>query len=166
MKMFRNGVKIGLTGLILAISSPSVFAHSELISTYPAAMSVISEKPADIILAFSEAPILAGSFIQIEQPSGKVLGKSKPNLSGTSLVTPWLNSIQPGEVLVRWRAVADDGHVSIGSFNFIYKQTPASISPTPIAANTNSSRDLAIWAAGISLIILLIGIGATTRRSK
>ena len=164
--MFRNGVKIGLTGLILAISSPSVFAHSELISTYPAAMSVISEKPANIVLAFSEAPILAGSFIQIEQLSGKVLGKSKPKLSGTSLVTPWLNSIQPGEVLVRWRAVADDGQVSIGSVNFTYKQTPASISPTPIAANTNSSRDVAIWAAGISLIILLIGIGATTRRRK
>ena len=166
MKAFKQRAKIGLVGLIIVISSPSAQAHAELISTYPVAMSVISEKPANIVLTFSEAPILAGSFIQIEQPSGVVLGKAKPKLSGTALVTPWPVSIQPGIVLVRWRAVADDGHVSIGSFNFTYKQEVATETATPIAANSNSSRGVAIWAAGITLIVLVIGIAVTTRAKR
>ena len=166
MRAFKQSAKIGLAGLIIAISSPSAQAHTELISTYPIAMSVITEKPANIVLTFSEEPILAGSFIQIEQPSGTVLGKSKPKLSGTALLAPWLGAIQPGEVLVRWRAVADDGHVSIGSFNFNYKQAVASETSTPIGAGTNSSRNVAIWAAGVALMVLLIGIAVTARAKK
>jgi len=166
VKAFRNFVKIGLVGLILGISSPSAYAHTELISTIPAAMSVLSEKPENIVLMFSEAPILAGSFIQVEQPSGTVLGKAKPKLAGAALVTPWLPAIQPGEVLVRWRAVADDGHVSIGTFNFTYKQHP-DVEPSVVSAtDNNSTRDIAGWAGGISLIVLVIAIGITTRRKK
>ena len=166
MRTFNHIASVGLVSALLVFSTPGAFAHTELISTTPVAMSVISEKPEKIVLSFSEAPILAGSFIQIEQPSGTVLGKAKPKLAGTALVTPWLPEIQPGEVLVRWRAVADDGHVSNGTFNFTFKQSAPSQSPTPMTAESNSSRDTAIWAAGIGLIILLVGIFATTRRRK
>ena len=166
MLAFRSLAKIGLIGVLLAIAMPNATAHTELISTIPAAASVVSEKPQKIVLAFSEAPILAGSFIQIEQPSGEVLGKEKPQLAGASLVIPWLTSIKPGVVIVRWRAVADDGHVSIGSFDFTYQKASSGESLAPVVESNNSSQVSARWAAGIVLIILLAGISATTRRRK
>jgi len=166
VKAFRNLVKIGLAGLILAISIPNAFAHTELTSTNPAANSTISVQPENITLTFSEAPILAGSYIQVKQAEANLVANPKPALAGTSLTIPWPAAIAPGQVQVNWRSVADDGHVLSDSFTFTYQQALTSESPQATNSANNSSRDIAGLAAGIMLAVLLIGIGATTWRKK
>lgn len=166
MQAFRNVVKIGLAGLFLALSSPNVSAHTELVSTNPAANSIVTAAPKNISLVFSEAPILTGSYIQVEQAQANLVTKPKPVLDGTSLVVPWPAAIAPGQVQVNWRSVADDGHVLNGSYTFIYQQARPSESPQATNSANNSSRDIAGLAAGIALIILITGIVATTRSKK
>lgn len=166
MSAVRYLTKVALVGAILVFSSPNAFAHTELVSANPAANSIVAAAPENISLTFSEAPILAGSYIQVEQDQAKLVSKPKTVLDGTSLVIPWPADITPGQVKVSWRSVADDGHVEVGSFEFTYKQATVSQSPAENTTSNNSTRDIAGLAAGIALVILIIGILATTRRKK
>lgn len=166
MRTLNYLAKIALVGAIISIPSPSAFAHTELVATSPVAASGITVQPALIKLTFSEAPILAGSYIQVEQTQSSLISKPKAALEGTSLIIPWPAEIAPGQVKVNWRAVADDGHVENGSFAFTYKQVVPSESPKTKPIADNSARNIAGLTAGIALIVLLIGIGATTRRKK
>ena len=166
MQAFRNVVKIGLAGLFLALSSPNASAHTELVSSNPAANSIVTAAPKNISLVFSEAPILTGSYIQVEQAQANLVANPKPVLAGNSLIIPWPAAIAPGQAKVNWRSVADDGHVEAGSFEFTYQQATASPSPEAVAPSGNSTRDIAGLAAGIALIILITGLVATTRSKK
>ena len=159
-------MKIALVGVVIVFSSPSAFAHTELVSSNPAANSIVTAAPENISLTFSEAPILAGSYIQVEQAHANLAEKPKMKLDGTSLVIPWPADITPGQVKVNWRSVADDGHVEAGSFEFTYKQATVSQSPEADIPSNNSTRDIAGLAAGIALLILITGIIATTRSKK
>jgi len=159
-------VRLGLVCAIIAITSPSAYAHAELISTNPVAGSNIDTAPENIMLTFSEAPILAGSYIQVEQPSADFVSESEATLDGTSLVIQWPTEILPGQVKVNWRAVSDDGHVANASFDFTYQQEPVLTSFETTTTDTKSTRNVAGLAAGIALIVLLFGIGVTTRRKK
>ena len=166
MRMLKFLAKIALVFAIISISSPSAFAHTELLSTSPIAGQTLTVQPSEITLTFSEAPILAGSYIQVQQKASNLISKPKAALDGTSLVIPWPPEITPGTVQVNWRAVADDGHVENGSFAFTYKQSVPSESPKTEPASDNSTRNVAGIAAGIALLVLIIGIGATSRRKK
>ena len=165
MKTFRIPVKIGLAIAFLMLSSPNVLAHTELVSTSPAANTSVNVHPQNISLTFSEAPILAGSYIQVEQASSDFVYKPQPQLNGNKLVIPWPAQITPGQVSVKWRAVADDGHVSNGSFAFTFQQASDTEGSVALEVD-NTARDIAVRGAGIALVILLIGIVATTRRKK
>ena len=166
MRMLKFLAKIALVFAIISISSPSAFAHTELLSTSPIAGQTLTVQPSEITLTFSEAPILAGSYIQVQQKASNLISKPKAALEGTSLVIPWPAEITPGLVQINWRAVADDGHVENGSFAFTFKQSAPSESPKTEPASDNSTRDVAGLAAGIALLVLIIGIGATSRRKK
>jgi methionine-rich copper-binding protein CopC len=166
MRKLKHLVQIGLVGAIIAMSSPSAFAHAELISTNPAADSTIAAAPENIMLTFSEAPILAGSYIQVEQTASDFRSETNTVLEGTSLVIPWPEEIAPGQVKVNWRAVADDGHVANGSFEFTYKQEPVLATSQTTQTENNSGRNIAALASGIALLVLLIGIAATSRRKR
>jgi hypothetical protein len=164
--MLKFLAKIALVGAIISISSPSAFAHTELLSTSPIAGQTLTVQPSEITLTFSEAPILAGSYIQVQQKASNLISKPKAALDGTSLVIPWPAEITPGLVQINWRAVADDGHVENGSFTFTYKQSAPSESPKTEPASDNSTLKVAGLAAGIALLVLIIGIGTTSRRKK
>ena len=137
------------------------FAHTELIATFPTANTTFTGAPEQISLTFSEAPLLAGARIEVQQPLGNVLKTATPKLSGTTLSIPWPDEIQPGRVNVFWRAVADDGHVVSSAFHFDYQQAVApSISATPTqSGNTTNWRQL---GAICFVAIILLGFGALT----
>jgi methionine-rich copper-binding protein CopC len=107
MQAFRNVVKIGLAGLFLALSSPNASAHTELVSSNPAANSIVMAVPKNISLVFSEAPILTGSYIQVEQAEANLVANPKPVLAGTSLIIPWPAAIAPGQVKVNCPRLSD-----------------------------------------------------------
>ena len=105
-------------GLFAPISSAS--AHTELLSTSPAADSDVNASQETISLTFAEPPLVDGAAIVVMNSSGDILDSPAPALDGASLYIPWPADLTPGKVTVQWRATAADGHVLSDEFVFNY----------------------------------------------
>ncbi len=168
--MKRLATLLTLLGFLF-VFAPASQAHTELISSSPAAGSTI-DVPTSIELTFSEAPLLEGSAIVIHDPEGIELATSELSLNGTSLSLPWPEEAQPGKLLVSWRAVADDGHVLTGEFDFEYtaaaisqmQVTPLGATPeatqsrgqTPVEKQIDAPRKLNVVVLGMGIVLLLV----------
>ncbi len=155
----------------LFVFAPASQAHTELVSTSPSAGSTV-DAPAPIELNFSEAPLLEGSAIVLRDESGTELATSDLSLNGTSLSLPWPEDAQPGKLLVSWRAVADDGHVLTGEFDFEYsaaavsqmqvtplEATPLEAQPrgqTPVEKQIDAPKKLNVIVLGMGIVLLLV----------
>ena len=108
-----------LSGLLL-LTAPA-WAHSALQRTDPPANAVLQASPNEIRLWFSE-PIKAGlSTIAVRDAAGKQVDRQDlhPDAKEPALVHLTLRPTLPAGVYqVIWSAVAQDLHVSKGSFSF------------------------------------------------
>lgn len=104
--------------------APSAQAHTELVSTSPMADAQIAA-PRPIALTFTEAPIIEGSAIVLADSNGTQYTAAPLTLEGATLVGGWPSDLPVGYTKVSWRAVADDGHVVTGEYNFYYSAAAA-----------------------------------------
>lgn len=104
---------------IFAPMSPAA-AHTDLVSTSPAADSDVLAAQDTISLTFSEPPLVDGAAIVVMTAEGDILDSPAPALDGASLSIPWPADLSTGKVTVQWRATAQDGHVESGEFVFNY----------------------------------------------
>lgn len=165
--MQRGAISVFVSAIIYTVLaiSPSL-AHTELVSTNPAANSTVTAAPAQISLTFSETPLLIGSSIQLQQSPDVTIPAAQLSLSGTTISVPWSTAIKPGTVTVNWRVVADDGHVSRGTFKFNYVQKSTDDQVTSAGSSTQWKRYGAIaFLVLIGFIIFAIAL-ANRRRSK
>ncbi len=120
-------------GLFAPISSAS--AHTDLISTSPAADSDVNTSQESISLTFAEPPLVDGAAIVVMNSSGDILDSPAPALEGASLSIPWPADLTPGKVTIQWRATADDGHVLSDEFVFNYTAAAeGGMAPSPAAS--------------------------------
>ena len=120
-------------GLFAPISSAS--AHTDLISTSPAADSDVNASQESISLTFAEPPLVDGAAIVVMNSSGDIFDSPAPALEGASLSIPWPADLTPGKVTIQWRATADDGHVLSGEFVFNYTAAAeGGMAPSPAAS--------------------------------
>jgi len=124
-----------LAGLgILAPMSPAA-AHTDLVSTSPAADSDVLAAQDTIALTFSEPPLVDGAAIVVMTAEGDILDSPAPALDGASLSIPWPADLTTGIVTVQWRATAQDGHVESGEFVFNYTAAAeGGMAPSPAAS--------------------------------
>lgn len=104
---------------VFAPISPAA-AHTDLLSTSPAADSDVLAAQESISLTFSEPPLVDGAAIVVMTAAGDILDSPAPALNGASLSIPWPADLPTGKVTVQWRATAQDGHVESGEFVFNY----------------------------------------------
>jgi methionine-rich copper-binding protein CopC len=139
MKSFLNPQRvisaILLAGLgILAPISPAS-AHTDLVSTSPAADSDVLAAQDTISLTFSEPPLVDGAAIVVMNSSGDILDSPAPSLEGASLSIPWPADLTTGKTTIQWRATAQDGHVESGEFVFNYTAAAeGGMAPSPAAS--------------------------------
>jgi methionine-rich copper-binding protein CopC len=139
MKTFLNPQRIIgailLAGLgILAPISPAS-AHTDLVSTSPAADSDVLAAQDTISLTFSEPPLVDGAAIVVMNSSGDILDSPAPSLEGASLSIPWPADLTSGKTTIQWRASAQDGHVESGEFVFNYTAAAeGGMAPSPAAS--------------------------------
>lgn len=175
------------------ISSAS--AHTDLVSTSPAANSDVNASQETISITFAEPMLVDGAAIVVVDSSGATLDSPAPTQDGASLSIPWPAGLVPGIVTVQWRATGADGHVLSDEFTFYYTAaaeggmapSPSdsaipteSADPTmtamatpeavamPLAiddAPAESSNNLVIGIAIVSLLGL-VAAGMFLRRSK
>lgn len=136
-----GAILLAALGLFAPASSAS--AHTELLSTSPAADSDVNTSQETISLTFAEPPLVDGAAIVVMNSSGDILDSPAPALDGASLYIPWPADLTPGNVTVQWRATADDGHVLSGEFVFNYTAAAeGGMAPSPAASTLPSAEPL------------------------
>jgi copper transport protein len=112
----------GMAGLTLVgPAAPAAIAHSQLVTSEPAAGSVLASAPTEIRLVFSEAISAAYTSLDLLDADGRTLkansGQPDPH-DPYSLVAP-IGPLADGVFTVQWRALsAADGHTTNGFFTF------------------------------------------------
>ena len=95
-------------------------AHTEIVSSVPAAGEAVNAALTAISITFNEPPLLEGSAIVVTDASGNVVPTEAATLEGATLTTPWPAALTPGTIKVEWRAASGDGHPVTGEFTFDY----------------------------------------------
>ena len=164
--------------LLIWASAPSAQAHTELVSSSPAADAQVAA-PTALTLTFSEAPILEGSSIVLFDANGNQYSTEPLALEGSTLTGNWPADLPVGYTKVSWRAVADDGHVVTGDYSFYYSAaaaeqsviTDATASPEAVAysasnPDSKSLNKVAIGAAVGALVALALFFILRNRRNQ
>jgi methionine-rich copper-binding protein CopC len=126
------GVRAAVAGLLLLLTLPGgVAAHAELVTSTPADGETITVIPAEAILTFSEGLAAASSFALLDA-SGATIATGAPDLADATVMRAALPAMAPGSYQIQWTAVADDGHIERGMFEFaVAEPTAAPATPTP-----------------------------------
>lgn len=111
----------GFAALVIVAALPGIaLAHAELENAVPAAGSS-GPAPTELRLDFSEGLELAFTKVTLSGVDGALIATGTLALDpadATILVVPLSAPLPAGAVKVDWKAVADDGHKSEGSYSF------------------------------------------------
>jgi len=183
-----------MAGIAIFAPISSVSAHTDLVSSSPAADSDVNAAQEFISITFAEPMLMEGAAIVVVDSTDTTLESPAPVQEGATLSIPWPVGLTPGLVTVQWRATGADGHVLSDEFTFNYTAaaeggmapSPAattipteSAEPTMMATPEAIAMPLAIDDApaestnnnlviGIAIISLggLVAAGLFLRRSK
>lgn len=128
-----------LVGASVLIPTSIALAHTDIVSTSPAANADVNVSQESISITFSEPPLIDGAAIVVMNEAGDTLDSPAPTLAGATLSIPWPTDLTPGDVLVTWRATADDGHVLSNEFSFKYTAAAESgVAPSALPADAGT----------------------------
>ena len=147
-----------------------MLAHAQLLSTDPAAGTVVQAAPAQVTLIFSEPVTPAGFGIKVYGPSGgQVAG---PVESHAAVMSTVLAATEKGTYVVLWQVYAADTHPSRGAFEFsvgAVSTNPYSGLLDQASAGTSTPLGIALQATsrwlhfiGFALVFGLIAFGVLT----
>lgn len=118
---FYKQVRAGFAALVIGTAfTGTVLAHAELETANPAVYTN-GVSPAELRLDFSEGLELAFTTVTLTGVDGAVIATGAPALDPadpTLLLLPLTGKLPVGAVKVAWKAVAEDGHKSEGSYSF------------------------------------------------
>jgi copper resistance protein C len=151
---FRHGSAAALLALVGSIGAAApIAAHSELVSSSPAAGSTVTPAPGfSIVLSFSEE-LKTGSKADVIGPAGTTVGTATTQ-SGDNTRLQWspAAALPAGSYRIQWTSIATDGDVLRGTIPFTVVAATAS-SPPPTATPAPSPAPGNVSAAGIVAII-------------
>ena len=155
MKLSKFLFATGL--LVLSLAAPPASAHTALVSADPAVNSTIDILPSIVSLTFADELIALGdsNSISVTDESGRELTSGKPEISGAVLSIKLDGSEVTGVIKVNYRAVAADGHVIKGDYQFTI--SPMTISETA----TRTSEEIAPTKESGKKISIYLIISAT-----
>ena len=113
----------GVAAIIgLALTAPA-FAHAHLQTSYPVADSVNTTPPTEIDITFTEGVNLTFTGVTLTGPANKDVPLGDGMLMGgdAMFMAPITGTLTPGDYLVSWHALANDGHKTSGTFKFTVK---------------------------------------------
>ena len=173
MKLSKFLFATGL--LVLSLAAPPASAHTALVSADPAVNSTTDILPSTIALTFAEELISIGNSnsISASDESGRELTSGEPEISGAFLSIKLADSEVTGVIKVIYRAVAADGHVITGDYEFTVSPAVTSETATrtaeEIAPLTQSENQTSIYLIIGSAIVVGGGLSLffiRKRRSK
>jgi len=145
--------KLLLIAALLAIPQiySSASAHTVIVSAIPAENAMLEELPSAISITFAEELIDIGdsNSISVLDQAGSELALTKPLVSGAVLTSELSPKVEIGLFKVSYRAVAADGHVITGNYEFtVSSKAVAAEDVNPSEENsslTGSENKLSIY---------------------
>jgi methionine-rich copper-binding protein CopC len=155
-----------LAAMLLAAAPATALAHAELVSSRPAADSVLDTAPGEVVVSFDSELDPDTSSLQVLATDGTLIGEGGVDLdvAHRNVLRVSVSLPGDGEYRVTWAAGSIDGHVESGAFAF-----RIGAAPTMGVANTAlpiPSPDLAAIGAVLLLLgaAVAIGLGVRGRR--
>ena len=140
---------IGL--MAMSLLSVPVSAHTVVVSASPAENVTLEVLPSAISITFAEELIDIGdsNSISVIDQAGSELSPAKPLVSGAVLTSELSPTSEIGLFKVSYRAVAADGHVITGKYEFTVSPkavtTMETKSPEANSSSTGSDKKLSIY---------------------
>jgi len=158
MKISKVLIAAGL--IAVSLIAPPASAHTVLTSADPAENSIVDTLPSAISLTFAEELVSIGNSnsISVKDQSGVELASGKPEVSGAVLSINLAPSEVNGVIKVNYRAVAADGHVINGDYQFTI--SPKAIAatdenvPTLFAQDSGSENKISIYLIISATLVL------------
>lgn len=127
---------IAACGALLPVTEAA--AHTDLVSTVPAAGAVLDAAPASVVLTFNEDLLAASAEASILDASGDLVATSEAMVTGSVVTVPWPAGLDAGAYEVAYRVASGDGHPVTGTVPFGYTAptvatTPSTPAPEPVA---------------------------------
>lgn len=167
MKIFR----VLSASLLIALLVPSsALAHTVLISSDPAADSLITTWPAQISLTFNEELQNIGAeksnFVVVNNAIGDQVSADNESLTGSTIkVSLDPNTIQ-GPVLVYYRVISADGHPVEGEYKFNFGEIAVTAEGVQNEEKIKYPIETYIASALFITTSLFFGIYAYRRRNR
>jgi len=101
--------------------SPANEMHLQLERSEPAADATVHEAPTEIRLWFTQSPQIDGTSVRVLPVGGEPLETGDAHLAEEDdelVLASLAEPLASGRYEVRWRAMARDGHVVRGTFEF------------------------------------------------
>lgn len=159
--------------LILAATAAPAIAHTKLISSDPAAGSLVEVWPAEISLTFDEDLITVGgeksNFLVVNNAAGDQISADDEVLTGSQIKVSLDPNTIKGPVLVYYRVVSADGHPVEGEYTFNFGTiTEGSENSEGVQNEEKSKYPIGIYIATALFITtsLFFGIYAYRRRKQ
>jgi len=115
-------------GLLSHRPSPVSTAHADdgvvhlrLLSTAPAADTVLAASPAEVRLVFSEPPQMGGTTVRLVNAAEELVASTDAAADPEDAKEVFIRPESPlpaGTYTVMWRVIAQDGHTQRGEFAF------------------------------------------------
>lgn len=103
--------------LVLSLPRPA-FAHAMLVSSTPAANATVHSGDTAIELRFNSRVDGARSTLVLVKPDGKTEKLTLDTQHGATMLDTH-TTLQAGKYLIRWQALAPDGHITRGEIPFV-----------------------------------------------
>jgi copper transport protein len=166
-----------IAGFLVALSLPSVAsAHATLDGTTPAASSVVSRSPDEIVLDFDETVEPRLGSLRLFDDGGREMevGDLLRDAVDQSVVRASVAPLPDGPYVVVWRVTSADGHPVTGAFPFeVGKVSTGSTSDLLESVVGSLPRDESLGVAigvirffSLLAITLLIGVLVVTAGSE
>ncbi|MEO3816459.1 copper resistance protein CopC [Plantactinospora sp. B24E8] len=158
----RIGAGLGLLlawlALLFGPATPAS-AHAVLVSSSPAAESVLGSAPTEVVLTFSEGVREVADKIRVLGPDGSRVNRGKPTFNGAVVTIPVDPGGPRGTYLVSYRVISADSHPVAGAYT--YSVGAPSTPPTDSGADeVHPTVGVAVRVAkflGYAGLLLLIG---------
>ena len=159
--------------LILAVTTTPAIAHTKLLTSDPAAGSLVESWPTEISLTFDEDLISVGdeksNFLVVNNAVGDQISADDEVLTGSQIKVSLDPNTVTGPVLVYYRVVSADGHPVEGEYSFNFGTIAEGAETAEGVQNEEKSKyPIGIYIATALFITtsLFFGIYAYRRRKR
>lgn len=154
-----------LAGLCLILSSPTSFAHGQIVTTYPLMDSVSSPTPSQVWIEFDgELQLIEGEVVntlKVIDSTGLVVSSEEAVIEGARISTQVSDQSVGGVFTVQYRIVSEDGHPVEGSYTFEASpgfEATEMIEPVSTTTASENQTDLSIGAIVMAVFLVVFAI--------